>query len=157
MLRDNVLTSFASLASSNPSASAQTIWLDELKYVDPNRTDVTVWMDGFLVVARDSEYQLSVSSNGAAILYLSTDSTEANKQLVASVNGATVTNNKVTLQASKSYYIKLVASKSGGALTVSANAKMFNSKLNGKISSMVKTEVQEIEISSNVIPEKTVI
>lgn len=33
---------------------------------------------------------------------------------------------------------------------------MFNSTLNGKSSAMVKTEVQEIEISSTIIPEKTV-
>lgn len=101
MVRDNVNTAYASLATANPSANAQTIWLDQLKYVDPNKTDVTVWMTGFLTIARDSDYFISLSTNGAAILYLSTDSTAANQVLVASVNGATVTSNTVTLAASK--------------------------------------------------------
>lgn len=61
------------------------------------------------------------------------------------------------LKFKKSYFYKLVASKQGGSLTVAANAKMFNSKLNGKISSMVKTEVQEIEITSTIVKETTVI
>jgi hypothetical protein len=37
------------------------------------------------------------------------------------------------------------------------NAKMFNTNLNGKTSAMVKTEVQEIEIMSTIVPETTVL
>lgn len=101
MIRDNVNTVFSSLVSAVPSGSAQTIWIDELRYVDPNKTDVTVWMSGFLSIARDSDYLISLTTNGVAVLYLSTDSTEANKVLVASVNGATITSTTVTLKASK--------------------------------------------------------
>jgi len=79
LVRDNVNTAFASLGSATPSANAKTIWLDELKYIDTDTTDVTVWMQGFLVVAKDSDYLVSVTTNGAAVVYLSTDSTEANK------------------------------------------------------------------------------
>lgn len=101
LIRDNVNTLFASLNSAVPSVNAQTIWLDELRYIDPNKTDVTVWMSGFLTIARDSDYLISLSTNGAAILYLSTDATEANKQIVASINTGVSTNTTVTLQASK--------------------------------------------------------
>ena len=101
MLRDNVKLSFGSLVSATPSANAQTIWLDELAYIDPNITDVTVWMSGFLTIARDSDYLISLSTNGVATMYLSTDSTEANKIVVASVNGASISSNTVILAASK--------------------------------------------------------
>jgi hypothetical protein len=76
--------------------------------------------------------------------------------LVATIGSGPPTNTTVTLQASQRYYVKLVASIQGGLLSASANAKMFDSKLSGKVSSMVKNEVQEIEITSTTIPEKTV-
>ena len=69
------------------------------------------------------------------------------------------TSTKVTtiaLQATKSYYIKVVASKQGGSLKLSVNAKMYNSSLNSKVSSFIKTEVQDIEITSTIVTEKTV-
>ncbi len=54
------------------------------------------------------------------------------------------------------YYLQAIASKQSGALKVFVNAKMFNTTLNGKISSRIVTEVQEIEISSVIVPETTV-
>ena len=54
------------------------------------------------------------------------------------------------------YYIEAVASKQGGGLKFDLNVKMFTSTLNGKVSYMVKTEVQEVEISSVIVPESTV-
>jgi hypothetical protein len=78
-LKENIFTSFASLTSATPSANAEKIWLDEFKYDEQNSTSVTIWMSGFIVIARTSPYLFSVNSNGVAVLYVSTDSTEANK------------------------------------------------------------------------------
>ena len=61
-----------------------------------------------------------------------------------------------TLQGGQMYYLQAIASKTGGGLTISLNAKMYNSTLNGKTSSMVKTEVQKITVSSTIVQETTV-
>lgn len=61
-----------------------------------------------------------------------------------------------TLQGGKMYYLQAIASKRGGGLSINLNTKMYNSTLNGKTSSMVKTEVQAINIQSKIIQETTV-
>ena len=43
-----------------------------------------------------------------------------------------------------------------GSITIQVNTKMFSSTLNGPTSSMVKTEVQQITVSSLPILETTV-
>jgi len=52
----------------------------------------------------------------------------------------------------KSYYIEIVASRSSG-LTFQLNAKMFKTDLDDKCSSNVHNDIQEIEISSEIINE----
>ena len=54
------------------------------------------------------------------------------------------------------YYLEAVSSRQGGGLKLNINTKMYSTTLNGKTSKMVKTEIQEIEISSTVIPESFV-
>ncbi len=56
-----------------------------------------------------------------------------------------------------SYYFKVVASKSGGKLTLAVNGKMYNTSLTDSDSSYVLNEIQAIEISSVIIPEAYVI
>ena len=56
-----------------------------------------------------------------------------------------------------SYYFKVVATKSGGKLTLAVNGKMFNTSLTESDSSYVLNEIQAIEISSVIIPEAYVI
>jgi hypothetical protein len=54
------------------------------------------------------------------------------------------------------YYLQVIASTYGGSISIQVNTKMFNSTLNGPTSSMVKTEVQKMTVSSLPIPETTV-
>ena len=49
-----------------------------------------------------------------------------------------------------------VASKQGGLLDCDLNLKMYSTSLFGKVSAMVQTETQEIEVSSIIIPETIV-
>ena len=60
-----------------PSVNAQSLWLDAAS--DNNTVDVTIWFNGFLTIAKSSDYLFSVKTNGGAKLYVSTDSTSANK------------------------------------------------------------------------------
>jgi hypothetical protein len=52
--------------------------------------------------------------------------------------------------------LQAIASKTSGALKIDLNAKMYNTNLNGNTSAMVKTEIQDVEISSVIVPETTV-
>ncbi len=52
--------------------------------------------------------------------------------------------------------MEAIASRTNGGLYIDVNTKMLDTTLCGKVSSMVKTEVQEIEIASTVVPETTV-
>ena len=54
------------------------------------------------------------------------------------------------------YYLHAIASLTGRKLNISLNAKMYNSNLNTNTSSMVKTEVQKITVTSTIIKETTV-
>jgi hypothetical protein len=76
---ENIFTSFTSLNSAVPSGNAQSSWLDIASYQYPNSTDVTVWLTGFLAPSSTSEYLFSLTTNGNAKLFLSTDGTSANK------------------------------------------------------------------------------
>lgn len=52
--------------------------------------------------------------------------------------------------------MQAIASRKNGGLMLNVNVKMMNSSLNGKTSSMVKTEIQEIEVQSTIAKETTV-
>ncbi len=52
--------------------------------------------------------------------------------------------------------MQAIASKTSGALKIDLNAKMYDTNLNGNTSAMVKTEIQDVEISSVIVPETTV-
>jgi hypothetical protein len=80
------------------------------------------------------------------------------KQLVASYDPSTNTTVSLTnnLVGGQMYYLKAIASLTGGKLNISLNAKMYNSSLNTNTSSMVKTEVQKITVASTIVKETTV-
>lgn len=82
LYRDNVYS--ASLASAQPSGSAQMSVLNQASYADTQTTDVTVWLKGFFNPKKSSKYEFSLVTNGQAILYVSTDARSANKAQVAS-------------------------------------------------------------------------
>lgn len=79
VIRDNVFTDSGSLASALPSSNATYSVINDAQYIDNQTVDVTVWLKGYLLPKRTSKYEFSISSNGGALLYLSTDDTPANK------------------------------------------------------------------------------
>ena len=52
-----------------------------------------------------------------------------------------------------SYFFMAAASKKGGSLALSVNAKMFDTTLYDAVSAFVLNEVQTIEISSTIVAE----
>ena len=79
VIRDNVYTSSANLASAVPSANAVYSYLNDAQFVYNQTTDVTVWLKGFILPSKTSSYEFSITTNGTASLFISTDSTSANK------------------------------------------------------------------------------
>lgn len=82
----DVSSSFqASLSSANPPtpSSAPLSWTDDALYVSNSSTAETVWLIGFVRVAKAGTYTFSLDTNGAAALFLSTDDNPANKVRVA--------------------------------------------------------------------------
>ena len=55
------------------------------------------------------------------------------------------------------YYLQAIASAFKGSFYINLNTKLYNSTLNGKVSSMIKTEEQKIDITSTIIQETTVL
>jgi hypothetical protein len=94
--------SSASLATAQPSSSAQYSEIYAASYTASTSGAQTVWLKGFLAPGKTSRYKLSLVTNGAAELYLSTDSTAANKVKIASTS--TLTTSIAQLNASTKYY-----------------------------------------------------
>lgn len=70
---------------------------DQFSY--PSGSHKTVWLVGYLIPGKSSQYQFSLSSNGDAKLYLSSDANPNNKSLVATQNSP----GTVSLQANTEY------------------------------------------------------
>ena len=96
-----IATSSASLASAQPSSSAQYSEIYAASYTASTSGAQTVWLKGFLAPGKTSRYKLSLVTNGVAELYLSTDSTSANKAKIASTS--TLTTSIAQLNASTTY------------------------------------------------------
>ena len=77
-------TSSANLSTAQPSSNAQYSELTMASYTASSSGARTIWLKGFLAPGKTSQYKLSLVTNGAAELYLSTDSTSANKTKIAS-------------------------------------------------------------------------
>ena len=80
LIRDNVYT--ADLANAVPSANAVNSIVYKAFFQDTQTIDVTIWLKGFFSPKKDSFYEFSINTNGQAQLFISTDSTSANKVLV---------------------------------------------------------------------------
>lgn len=74
---DNVYSS--NLATATPSNAATSNVTNRAAFISSQTGPVTVWLKGFLSPQKDSNYDFTLKTNGQAILYLSTDSTSANK------------------------------------------------------------------------------
>ena len=81
LITEAVFTPMSSLATAQPSSSAQYNVTNLAAYypVGNQTGDLTVWLIGFLSPQRTSLYELSLVTNNSALLYLSTDATSANK------------------------------------------------------------------------------
>jgi len=99
-------TSSASLASAQPSSSAQYSEIYAASYTATTSGAQTVWLKGFLAPRKTSRYKLSLVTNGVAELYLSTDSTSANKAKIASTS--TSNTSLIVLTASTKYIISVL-------------------------------------------------
>ena len=83
LIRDNVFTSYANMAVATPSGSAVNSVIQNATYTDTQSVDVTIWLKGYFSPQIDSSYEFDLNTNGdAAMIYLSTDSTSANKVLL---------------------------------------------------------------------------
>jgi len=79
MIVDNVVTSVANLQSAQPSGSAQSTIENATSYLDTTSSAKTVWFKGFFVSEKTSAYELTLDTNGDAILLFSDNSASAGK------------------------------------------------------------------------------
>ena len=79
MIVDNVVTSAANLESAQPSGSAQISFENATYFLDTTSSAKTVWFKGFLVPGKTSAYELTLDTNGDAILLFSDNSASAGK------------------------------------------------------------------------------
>lgn len=102
-IRDDVYTLFANLASVTPSANARYNITNQMFFNENRPFDSTVWFRGYFKPKISSNYLFSINTNGSAILFVSTDSSSANKVLISSYNELVAVNGTVLLQANKKY------------------------------------------------------
>ena len=81
LIRDDVYTEFNSLATAVPSVNAQSSTAKQISYNDTKTVDLTVWFKGFINPRVTSFYEFYIDTNASAALFVSTDSTSANKVL----------------------------------------------------------------------------
>ena len=90
LIVDNgVSTSSANLATVQPTSNAQSSQINMASYTSSTSGAQTIWLKGFLAPGKKSSYKLSLVTNGAAELYLSTDSTSVNKVKITSTSTST--------------------------------------------------------------------
>lgn len=88
LIQDNVYTS--SLDGAQPSANAVYSQINDAQFSTNQTTDITVWLKGYIYISKTSKYDFSITTNGAAVLYLSTDASSANKGSAVSLSGSQV-------------------------------------------------------------------
>jgi len=153
---DPVATTSSNLGSTSPSASAVSSQIDRAEVLDValSASAATVWLKGFLYPRVNSTYELSLRANTAAAkLFVSSDASVGNKQLVATSQAK----GSLVLQADTYYYFEAVASKSAAApsalLDLSVDAKLFTTSLTDADSANVLNSVQTIDVNSTIVPE----
>lgn len=78
LIKDNTYIPFEKLQNATPSALAVVSQLASTSYQSSTR-NVTIWMKGYLVPGKTSEYRFELVTNGNAVLFISNDTTSANK------------------------------------------------------------------------------
>ncbi len=69
LIRENILTNVDNLAQATPSENAITSKISQASYQDINKVDVTIWMQGYFNPMKTSDYEISIQTNGNAVLY----------------------------------------------------------------------------------------
>ena len=77
LIIDNVYS--ANLQNVVPSNTAAYSEINMISYQATRTGNYTIWLKGFLAPGKTSRYEFEVVSNGNAILFISTDSSSANK------------------------------------------------------------------------------
>ena len=86
LITDPVFTAFAGLQTATPSANSASSTTDRVFYQTNITSPITIWLKGYLKLAKASQYDFEVKTNGDAVVLLSNDSTSAQKTLIASSN-----------------------------------------------------------------------
>ncbi|CAF0710276.1 unnamed protein product [Brachionus calyciflorus] len=158
LIRDNILTSDANLQTATPSVNSVISELRNASFIDNQTVDVTVWLKGFFVPQKSSNYEFNFQTNAPGILFLSVDQTSLNKLVLIDLSSGSINTKAIKfLEANKKYYIEAVSSKSRGSLILEINAKMLDTVLTDSVSNKVQNEIQEIEIDSVVTMEEYLI
>jgi len=127
--------------------------LDSINFEDSQETNKTIWIKGFLTPAKNSTYNFWLTTSGVAKMFLSTSESPGDKLLIVSSSNRF---NWRFLQENKRYYFELIASVNMKKLLLVLDLKMLQTNLTYKDSDSVVNEVQDIEISSKIVPEKYV-
>lgn len=78
------LTTFENLETAVPSNTATVKYISSAK--DEASSGSTMWLKGYLYPRKNSSYEFTLVTNGVAKLFISSDESPANKQLVADSN-----------------------------------------------------------------------
>ena len=80
LIVDSVYTDYANLASAIPSGNATTRIINQAAYMGlPTAAGETIWLKGYINPKKESNYEISLATNGVAQLYVSTDASSTNK------------------------------------------------------------------------------
>ncbi|CAF1300760.1 unnamed protein product, partial [Adineta ricciae] len=155
LFRDTIAYSQSTLSSNSPpvpSSSAIQMWIDDASYTSTNSSDETVWIEGFIRPSKTATFTFSLSTNGNAVLFLSTDASPSNKVLIVNLP-STNQSSDIILQNNTNYYLYCIASRVGGSLNLVIQGRMHETTLTATTSSMVINEIQRIDINANIQSE----
>ncbi|CAF0756351.1 unnamed protein product [Brachionus calyciflorus] len=156
LIRQNTLTTEANIETAQPLASATITVLDKASYTSPSG-DVTIWLRGYFIPSKTSNYKFEITGNSYGALFISNDETSQSKSLLFKFGATGSKVGTKNLEGGNKYYIEAVSSRQGGSLSIAINAIMLDTYLTDSVSNLVTNEIQEIEINSTLIPESYVI
>jgi len=153
IFRSSTSNTQSALSGVNPPtpSSAAVAWTDDALYIGTSSSVETVWLIGFVRVAKAGTYTFSLDTNGAAAIFLSTNDDPANKVLVAQASSNQT--NPVVLQNNTDYYLFCVGSRSS-SLRLGVQARLHETKLTAGTSSLVQNEIQRITVTASVVSEQ---
>ncbi|CAF2963963.1 unnamed protein product [Rotaria sp. Silwood2] len=153
VFRTSGFTSQSTLSSSTPPTPTGNVsWTDDAFFVSNLSSPETVWLIGFIRLPKTATFTFILDTNGDAALFLSTDDNSTNKVLIASATSNQST--PMSLNNNTNYYLYCVGSRSSGYLRLGVQARMHETKLTAKTSSLVLNEIQRIDVTATVTSEQ---